>query len=278
MRRRDIYARMAKRLVEGHGQRSAPARRAHAGPARGEGCGHAGEDASPRPHRVVRRLTTGRSLILNPARWNGGWSTEWTISRFERAASRRQGGRAMKTNHTSHVYVGLAGETGSGRTVKSGLYRMAVGDDRWELADSRPADAPAIRAIATHPQRPEIVYVGTQHGPYRSTDCGERWERLDIPDHGLPVWSLLFDPRDPRRALRRLRELRDLSERGRRRALAAAAGDRPLPGGDGGPRGQPGQACAEAGRQPRRTRTRSTVRSRSAASSAASTAASTGRT
>jgi hypothetical protein len=34
----------------------------------------------------------------------------------------------MKTNHTSHVYVGLAGETAPGRAVKSGLYRMAVGD------------------------------------------------------------------------------------------------------------------------------------------------------
>ena len=104
----------------------------------------------------------------------------------------------MKTNHTSHVYVGLAGETGSGRAVNSGLYRMAVGDDRWELVTRGLPDAPAIRAIATHPQRPEVVYVGTQHGAYRSTDRGERWEKLNIQDHGLPVWSLLFDPRDPR--------------------------------------------------------------------------------
>ena len=34
----------------------------------------------------------------------------------------------MATNHTSYVYVGLAGETAPGRVVKSGLYRMAVGD------------------------------------------------------------------------------------------------------------------------------------------------------
>ena len=40
--------------------------------------------------------------------------------------------------------------------------------------------------------------MGTQHGPYRSTDHGEHWEKLDVPDHGLPVWSLMFDPRDPR--------------------------------------------------------------------------------
>src|SRR5207247_9534224 len=36
-------------------------------------------------------------------------------------------------SHILCVYVGLAGETAPGRPVKSGLYRMAVGDDRWEL-------------------------------------------------------------------------------------------------------------------------------------------------
>src|SRR4029453_10611447 len=73
---------------------------------------------------------------------------------------------------------------------------MAVGDDRWELVTRGLPEAPAIRAIAPHPADGETVYVGTQHGPYRSTDHGEHWERLDVPDHGPPVWSLLFDPDD----------------------------------------------------------------------------------
>ena len=103
----------------------------------------------------------------------------------------------MKADHPSYVYVGLAGETGAGRAVKSGLYRMAVGGDRWEpITDGLPAN-PAIRAIAPHPHRPETIYVGTQDGPYRSIDQGEHWERLDVPDHGLPVWSLLLDSRHP---------------------------------------------------------------------------------
>jgi photosystem II stability/assembly factor-like uncharacterized protein len=104
----------------------------------------------------------------------------------------------MTTSRTCHVYVGLAGETAPGRPVKSGLYRMAVDGDRWELVTRGLPEAPAIRAIATDPRRADTVYVGTQHGPYRSVDRGERWERLDIQDHGLPVWSLLIDPRDPR--------------------------------------------------------------------------------
>jgi photosystem II stability/assembly factor-like uncharacterized protein len=104
----------------------------------------------------------------------------------------------MTSNRTPYVYVGLAGETAPGRPVNSGLYRMAAGDDRWELAARGLPEAPAIRAIATHPDLPGTVYVGTQHGPYRSADRGEHWEKLDIADHGLPVWSLAFDPRDPR--------------------------------------------------------------------------------
>jgi len=104
----------------------------------------------------------------------------------------------MTSNHTPYVYVGLAGETAPGRPMQSGLYRLAAGDDRWESATRGLPDAPAIRAIAPHPRHPEIVFVGTQHGPYRSDDHGEHWERLDVPDHGQPVWSLAFDPRDPK--------------------------------------------------------------------------------
>jgi photosystem II stability/assembly factor-like uncharacterized protein len=42
-----------------------------------------------------------------------------------------------------------------------------------------------------------VVFAGTQHGPYRSDDHGDHWEKVNVPDHGLPVWSLLFHPRDP---------------------------------------------------------------------------------
>ncbi|RUA02132.1 MAG: hypothetical protein DSY88_07770, partial [Candidatus Poseidoniales archaeon] len=96
----------------------------------------------------------------------------------------------------SYAYVGLAGETAPGRTVKSGLYRLAEGETEWELKGSGLPEAPAIRALAIHPQKPEIVYAGTQEGPYRSTDHGEHWEKVNVPDHGQPVWSLLYSPRD----------------------------------------------------------------------------------
>ena len=102
----------------------------------------------------------------------------------------------MSGNHTSYVYAGLAGETAPNRVIKSGLYRMADGEGAWESLTRGLPEAPAIRAIAIHPQQPEIVYVGTQEGPYRSTDHGDHWEKVAISDHGTPVWSLLFHPRD----------------------------------------------------------------------------------
>jgi len=101
------------------------------------------------------------------------------------------------TNQDSYVYAGLAGETAPGRQVNSGLYRMSNNDGQWSLLTNGLPDAPAIRAIAVHPKTPEVVYAGTQDGPYRSDDHGDHWGKVNVGDHGLPVWSLLFHPRDP---------------------------------------------------------------------------------
>ena len=100
------------------------------------------------------------------------------------------------TTDGSFIYLGLAGETGRGRVVHSGLFRMADGSDVWEPLQRGLPEAPAVRALAVHPQKPQTVYAGTQSGPYRSDDRGDHWEKVDVPDHGLPVWSILFHPHD----------------------------------------------------------------------------------
>jgi hypothetical protein len=97
----------------------------------------------------------------------------------------------------SYVYLGLAGETGPGRPVHSGLFRLADGANEWKALESGLPERPAVRALAVHPEQPEIIYAGTQAGPYRSADRGEHWEKIELPDHGLPVWSILFHPHDP---------------------------------------------------------------------------------
>ena len=102
-----------------------------------------------------------------------------------------------KNGKKSYIYLGLAGETGRGRVVHSGLFRMSDGSDEWEALHRGLPESPAVRALAVHPLNPEIVYAGTQSGPYRSADRGKHWEKVDLPDHGLPVWSILFHPHDP---------------------------------------------------------------------------------
>src|SRR5260221_505976 len=74
---------------------------------------------------------------------------------------------------------------------------MADGNGGWERIESGLPGEPAIRALAVHPAKSEIVYAGTQSGTYRSGDRGAHWEKVEMPDHGLPVWSILFHPHDP---------------------------------------------------------------------------------
>ena len=100
-------------------------------------------------------------------------------------------------NRGSYLYLGLAGETGPGGRcipVSAGSPTAAT---NGSLSQRGLPEAPAVRALAVHPLKPEIVYAGTQSGPYRSADHGEHWEKVELPDHGLPVWSVLFHPHDP---------------------------------------------------------------------------------
>ena len=96
--------------------------------------------------------------------------------------------------HITHVYVGLAGE--GDNIAEGGLYRMALGGE-WQLAEKGLPPQPQVRALLVHPDRPSVVYAGTQRGVYRSGDRGEHWEALEAPRDGQDVWSLAFHPSDP---------------------------------------------------------------------------------
>ena len=104
----------------------------------------------------------------------------------------------MGANGTTRIYAG-AGHwvSGAGRRCRGGLFRRTPGDDPWQpLARGLPQDVEA-RALLVHPREPGVLYAGTQDGPYRTTDGGERWERLGFPDRGAVVWSLAFHPARP---------------------------------------------------------------------------------
>ena len=92
------------------------------------------------------------------------------------------------------IYVGT--EAGIRHQGLGGLYRKEAGAGQWQDLSTGLHPKPIVRVIAIHPQDPDVVFVGTQRGVYRSVDGGDRWERMDIPE-GRIVWSLMFHPDNP---------------------------------------------------------------------------------
>ena len=160
-----------------------------------------------------------------------------------------------KNDQRSFIYLGLAGETGRGREVHSGLYRLADGSDEWQPMHAGLPDAPAIRALAVHPAASRDRLC--RHA-VRAVSQQRSRRALGEGGHRRPRPAGLVDPVPParsRRDVHRLRELRDPSQRRCRRALDAPAGQRALPGDHHRTRRQSGQARADAGRQRQRSPT-----------------------
>ena len=89
------------------------------------------------------------------------------------------------TSNNTHVYAGA--ET-------SGIYRLSPGASQWEeLTNGLPAD-PMVCGIAIHPDNPEVIFAGTQDGPYRSSNRGANGERLDYPTTVALARTFIFRP------------------------------------------------------------------------------------
>jgi photosystem II stability/assembly factor-like uncharacterized protein len=99
---------------------------------------------------------------------------------------------------TQYVYAGAAPFAfADNQEHPGGLLRQVVGESEWRVLGGGLPDKAEVRAIAIHPDNPHIIYAGTQYGPYRSMDSGERWQRLDFPDGDMVVWSIIFHPQNP---------------------------------------------------------------------------------
>jgi photosystem II stability/assembly factor-like uncharacterized protein len=104
----------------------------------------------------------------------------------------------MTRNPPTRVFAGAGRGEGPARfKYRGGLYRRSADDREWEALTRGLPEGAEVRAIAVHPTRPGVMYVGTQDGPYRSVDGGDRWERLGFPDPGTVIWTLAIHPTDP---------------------------------------------------------------------------------
>lgn len=96
---------------------------------------------------------------------------------------------------TTLIYAGAAHWTAAADSRHTGgIFRRALGDDRWERLGGGLPEEVEVRAIAVHASEPRKIYAGTQYGPYRSVDGGDTWKAIGFPDTGMVVWSFLFHP------------------------------------------------------------------------------------
>ena len=86
------------------------------------------------------------------------------------------------------LYVGTIGE---------GLWRSKDGGDSFVRACDGMFVECHVRALAVHPADPQVLYLGTEDGLFRSTNGADSWARVESPANGLQVWSILLLPHDP---------------------------------------------------------------------------------
>ena len=100
---------------------------------------------------------------------------------------------------TTRIFAGAGhGEGATRNKYRGGLFRRLAGEGDWQRSgNGLPTDV-EVRTIAVHPRHPDIIFVGTQDGPFRSTDGGERWERLGFPDRGTVSWTISVHPTRPK--------------------------------------------------------------------------------
>ena len=81
-------------------------------------------------------------------------------------------------------------------TVGQGIMRSRDDGATWQrvgIGQGMHSDA-MVRTLLNHPQRPEIIYAGTEKGLYRSDDGGEKWRLVESPLSNHAVWALAIDP------------------------------------------------------------------------------------
>lgn len=104
----------------------------------------------------------------------------------------------MTPNGRNRIFAGAGpGEGKNAGRYRPGLYRLDPGEDAWHSVAAGLPENVEVRTIAVSPHDSNVIFVGTQDGPCRSTDGGDTWERLGFPDRGAVIWTMAVHPTRP---------------------------------------------------------------------------------
>lgn len=82
-------------------------------------------------------------------------------------------------------------------TVGQGVWHSPDGGEHWKRVAEGIHFETEVRALAVHPERPEVIFAGTSSGLYRSENGGASWQWVENLPTGYPIWALAIHPRDP---------------------------------------------------------------------------------
>lgn len=101
-------------------------------------------------------------------------------------------------NTKTRIFAGAGASTSpAGVPSQGGLFRCNADEGTWEALTAGLPDKVEVRTIVAHPNNPDMIFVGTQDGPYRSTDGGNHWQRLDFPERNVVIWTIIIHPTRP---------------------------------------------------------------------------------
>src|SRR5215467_131187 len=106
-----------------------------------------------------------------------------------------RGREAVMASTVGHVYVGAVKSAEGG---KGGVFRQAIGSERWDALTNGLPDGIDVHAVTVPYDNPDTVMIATTKGAFRSKNRGDNWERLALPEEGTDIWSITVHPTDPK--------------------------------------------------------------------------------
>lgn len=97
---------------------------------------------------------------------------------------------SINPENSNDLLVGISGVSGGG------LYRSFDGGYHWQSVVEPTIALAGVSTIARHPTSPGTIFVGTPDigALFRSTDFGESWQQLDLPELWIVYDIEFFTP------------------------------------------------------------------------------------